>query len=847
MASLKHFIKDVKDASTPKKERDIINKESAKIRTRLKDDSVQGERRRTYTSKLLYLYVLGENTTFGQVDCINLLSKSSSSVSTLNYEGGNDFENKRLGYLAASILLKDDNQELLTLITNVIGQDINNNNQYIAGLALETLGSVANRDLARDLCTDLISLIKKCVNNVSSIDNLVTNSSGNSNYLIKHSLVTASSLIKKDPNLMVHFYSSDNQTLISDIFETFFNCDGSYKKTGTTHGLLLSLLDFVQTSFQCKNEYDFDNDFNLMIKKSIVGPLTENLITYLENLSLLVVAPEYKVNEVTDPFLQCSLLETLREIFISYGNDIGENVHSKFKQCLMKIMNHQNIPDLQNVSNSGKKSAIPKLSLSVQYESIKTVIMVDSLDSSLKSLAVDLLIKFLSSRDPNHKYVAMKTLSKGIQYMEKLDKKNLKFILSCMYESDFSIKRRSLEVIFEILQNDKLADQEVILNHVIEFLSQATSSDSELINYCFVKLLKTRVLESPKHIKYLTRAILYCGFYLKNEEVSEVMSVINNLKTEVSVEFIKELINLLFSDSITKEDRIFFESNFAFKVLSIWCIGEYGSFILETLSRNNPQPVSDKIVTYFYKISNDYYNLITDEKASYIANYLVVAAAKVSTYMTDKPLVERLRQLLIQYAGKSGNLTLSIKANQLLSFFSQPADKKRQIFAKMPEHLQVTDSIKSDNISYESPNNGNAQVDLLTDLFSSSIEVNKKTSSNNEIPSESVEIFSNKDLKLFYGTSLHLTQSQHEANLEIYYKCIGNNEVSELHTFVAVGKTQNVNVGHLTNTTVKPNAVEKQTFKITGEGHLMTRIKIQYKVQNISNVEQFDYRFDKNI
>lgn len=132
-------------------------------------------------------------------------------------------------------------------------------------------------------------------------------------------------------------------------------------------------------------------------------------------------------------------------------------------------MNHQSLPDLQSVANSGKKSAIPRLSLSVKYESIKTIIMVDSLDSSLKSLAVDVLIKFLSSRDPNHKYVAMKTLSKGIQYMDKLDEKNLKFILSCMYESDFSIKRRSLAVIFEILQNKKLANQEVILNQVMEF------------------------------------------------------------------------------------------------------------------------------------------------------------------------------------------------------------------------------------------------------------------------------------------------------------------------------------------------------------------------------------------
>lgn len=846
MGSLKHFIKDVKDASTPKKERDVINKEAAKIRTRLKDDSVQGERRRTYTSKLIYLYILGENTSFGQIDCINLLSKSSSSVSTLNYEGGIDFENKRLGYLAASILLKDDNQELLTLITNVISQDINNSNKYIAGLALETLGSLANRDLARDLCTDLITLINQSVDKVSSIDNLLTNSSGTSNYLIKHSLVAASSLVKKDPNLMVHFFSSENPTLLADIFTSFFNEDGTVKKTGTTHGLLLSLLDFIQTCFQSKKLYNFDNNYDLMIKKSIVGPLTESFISYLENLSLIVTGTEYGVNGVTDPFLQCSLLETLREIFTCYGSDVGENVHSKFKQCLMRIMNHQSLPDLQSVANSGKKSVIPRLSLSVKYESIKTIIMVDSLDSSLKSLAVDVLIKFLSSRDPNHKYVAMKTLSNGIQYMDKLDEKNLKFILSCMYESDFSIKRRSLAVIFEILQNKKLANQEVILKQVMEFLSQATFSDKELITYCFVKLLETKVLESAENIKYLTRAILYCGFYLKNEEISELMSVINNLESQVSAEFIKELINLLFSDDITKEDKIFFESNFAFKVLSIWCIGEYGSFILETLSRNNPSPVSNKIVAYFDKISNDYYNPITNEKAAYIINYLIVAAAKVSTYIIDKALVERLRQLVIFYAGKTNNLLLSIKANQMLSLFSQPTDTKRHIFAKMPHGLQITDSFKAPNTN-SSISESNNQVDLLTDLFSDNMGMIKNNQIKKEVPDGSVEIFSNKDMKMFYGTSVHLTQSKHEANLEVYYQNIGNNDINDLHTFVAVGKAQNVTVGHLSNANIKPNMIEKQQFKITGEGHLMTRIKIQYKVQNISNVEQFDYKFDKNI
>lgn len=306
------------------------------------------------------------------------------------------------------------------------------------------------------------------------------------------------------------------------------------------------------------------------------------------------------------------------------------------------------------------------------------------------------------------------------------------------------------------------------------------------------------------------------------------------------------MINLLFSNDITKEDKIFFESNFAFKVLSIWCIGEYGSFILETLSRNNPSPVSNKIVAYFDKISNDYYNPITNEKSAYIINYLIVAAAKVSTYIIDKALVERLRQLVIFYAGKTNNLVLSIKANQLLSLFSQPTDTKRQIFAKMPQNLQITDFFKAPNAN-SSVSGGNNQVDLLTDLFSDNMGMMKSNPIDKVVPEGSVEIFSNKDLKMFYGISLNLTQSKHEANLEVYYQNIGNNDISDLHTFVAVGKAQNVTVGHLSNANIKPNMIEKQQFKITGEGHLMTRIKIQYKVQNISNVEQFDYKFDKNI
>lgn len=60
--------------------------------------------RRNNVAKLLYLFTLGERTHFGQIECLKLLASPR-------------YADKRLGHLATSLLL-DENQEVLTLVTN---------------------------------------------------------------------------------------------------------------------------------------------------------------------------------------------------------------------------------------------------------------------------------------------------------------------------------------------------------------------------------------------------------------------------------------------------------------------------------------------------------------------------------------------------------------------------------------------------------------------------------------------------------------------------------------------------------------------------------------------------------
>jgi len=249
--NLKALIKAIRATKTLADERSVIQKESAAIRTSFKEEETAY--RYNNVAKLLYIHMLGHPAHFGQIECLKLVAQPR-------------FADKRLGYLGIMLLL-DESQEVLTLVTNSLKNDMNHSNMYIVGLALCTFANISSEEMSRDLVNEVEKLI------------------GSSNtYIRKKAALCATRIIKKVPELLDHFITKAT-SLLSD----------------RNHGVLLCGVTLVTE--MCA----LDPEALQTFRKAV--PL---LVRHLKALVTTGYSPEHDVSGITDPFLQVKILRLLR-------------------------------------------------------------------------------------------------------------------------------------------------------------------------------------------------------------------------------------------------------------------------------------------------------------------------------------------------------------------------------------------------------------------------------------------------------------------------------------------------------------------------------------------------------
>lgn len=843
-SSLKSFIKDVRAAKTLAEERSIITKASAKIRTKLRDDHLPLEKRRKNIQKLLYLYILGEKTHFGQVECINLIASD-------------DFTDKRLGYLAATLLL-DESQDLLTLLTNLLNNDLNHPNKYVVSLALTTLGFLSSSELARDLYPD--------------VENILNNSKDP--FLVKKALQCTAKLMVKDFSLLEIF----SPQLISTILGNHSIC---------THGVLLGVAKVLQSILLSYPEYQKsimiedgeedvaggDDEYQTKLLSALV-PLIPELLTLLQNLNTKNFEPEFDIQGTCDPFLQCEILYTLRLFFqISIQLDSIEIAQytNKFNDLLTQIA----------TNTDGSKNC----GQAILYETARTIFSLD-LDQPLRVLGVNILAKFLSGKDNNTKYVALNTLLKVVPQEPVAVQRHRKFISRCLRDPDISIKRRALELSFAILDDANIVE---LVNELMLFLQTASEDDKNLIVYTVENLVRVfdgHSVDEKWQLDTLVKVLKLVGTYITPETVSEILIAINNAHdVHHRGELVVNILKISLDDSKNVEIS---EENIGWELVTVWCIGEYAGLVLQSQAHALISETS--LVQYL--VAQDAKSDRSDIK---LVHYILTAALKLSAHITDRSCIESLRQIILNRT-KDPDLMIQTKSVQYELIFRQPEPIKKVILETMPIFEK---KMKSERVQKPKQSNTKESSDLLFDFLDEKADTtaqstnainetsspanlladifgtNKSNGDNNgdennsenkistlglnmgkphgalsgdlaqamKVPDDSIKIHDCASLDAYVHTISCVSGAAH---LELYLEAKEN--LVNIQTFCAVPKTQKLTLGQLypTNSLSKGN-ISKQALKISGSGKLKLRIKLDFTVNGNLVNQQFDCKFEQTL
>jgi len=323
--------------------------------------------------------MMGYPTHFGQMECFKLIVSPN-------------YSDKRIGYLGLMLLL-DERQEVLMLVTNSLKQDMYHGNTFVVGLALCALANLATPGIARDLSSDVGKLM-----------------SNQTPYIRKKAALCAIKLVRKAPEL-TEFFVPKIKALLGD----------------RNHGVLLTTVSLLVEL--CEMEPQLID--GLMMRK-----LAPVLVRILKNLVLSGYAPEYDIAGITDPFLQVKLLRLLRLL----GKNDTE-ASDVMNDTLAQIAT--NTDHSRNVGNS------------ILYECVQTIMSIES-ETGLRVLAINLLGRFLLNKDNNIRYVALNTLSKVVAVDAQAIQRHRSTIVDCLKDHDISIRRRALELVYALVNESNI-------------------------------------------------------------------------------------------------------------------------------------------------------------------------------------------------------------------------------------------------------------------------------------------------------------------------------------------------------------------------------------------------------
>ncbi|XP_057948892.1 AP-1 complex subunit gamma-2-like isoform X1 [Malania oleifera] len=585
---LRDMIRAIRSCKTAAEERAVVRKECAAIRAAVSEND--HDYRHRNLAKLMFIHMLGYPTHFGQMECLKLIAAAG-------------FPEKRIGYLGLMLLL-DERQEVLMLVTNSLKQDLNHSNQYIVGLALCALGNICSAEMARDLAPEVERLLQFRDPNIR-----------------KKAALCSIRIIRKVP----------------DLAENFINSAASLIKE-KHHGVLITGVQLCTDL--CKVSPEALEYFR---KKC-----TEGVVKVLKDVVNSPYAPEYDVAGITDPFLHIRLLKLLH--VLGQGDaDTSDCMNDILAQVATKTETNKNAGN------------------AILYECVETIMSIED-NSGLRVLAINILGRFLSNRDNNIRYVALNMLTKAITVDAQAVQRHRATILECVKDSDASIRKRALELVYLLVNESNV---QPLTKELIEYLEV---SDQEFKGDLTAKICSIVEKFSPEKIWYIDqmlKVLSEAGNFVKDDVWHALIVVISNAH-DLHGYTVRSLYRA-FQTSGEQESLV---------RVAVWCIGEYGEMLVNNagmLDREEPITVTESDAVDVIEIAIKRHGSDLTTRAMSLISLLKLSCRFPSCS-------QRITDIIVQ---QKGNLVLELQQRSIE--FNRIIEKHQNIRSVLLERMPVLD------------------------------------------------------------------------------------------------------------------------------------------------------------
>ena len=549
MLKIRQLIKKVRACRTAEEERSVINKESAEIRNLSKDPNAPNKARNL--CKAIYMQMMGYQTSFMQMSCINLLASS-------------DFTEKRIAYSALPLVI-DSTSQVLLLATSTIKKDLQNrDNPEIQALALNAVGDVCTPDMCREISMEVANIIQ------NTEDSNVK----------KRAACAAVVIIKNCPE-MIDSYIDKIPLLLED----------------RTHSVCLSGIYLVIEMINVKPT---------IIEK--IKKYHSMFIKYEKALLSVSYSPEFDVNGITDPFLQAKILEIMQftakddkelidelaDLFVSVQSitESSKQTGYALQYEIIKTINNLNASSgMKSLSNNILGKFLSSNDYNLKYIALNTLKDVARKDLASVQKHRAVILEFLKDNDISLQKRALDLIYLIINKnnLKKITKECLIFLPKADDEIKFELTKKlqdsivkyslsykwEIDSLIKMVINSKGKIYEEVLSQIINAIIAVKDLYAYSAHKAFLALKMKRNENNPSLVKLCIYIIGELCKYLinnttlncKNETITvnendvlnlfrEIGAKHNNLGNETVIEYLLNALVKLFIRFPDKRNEI---------------------------------------------------------------------------------------------------------------------------------------------------------------------------------------------------------------------------------------------------------------------------------------------------